>query len=71
MGSAVNRGLSEATKWRRSSFCDGGACVEVAYAGNDMIAVRDSRDPAGAVTFGRSEWRNFVTKVKNGGYDIA
>ncbi|MFC8849287.1 MULTISPECIES: DUF397 domain-containing protein [unclassified Micromonospora] len=53
--------------WRKSTRSSGGGnndCVEVADAG-DAIAVRDSKDPAGAVlAFSRAAWHAFVEGAK-------
>lgn len=51
------------------SACDEGAgCVEVAKV--DLVAVRDSKDPAGPVLlFTRAEWIDFVAGVKAGEFD--
>ncbi|NJP33207.1 DUF397 domain-containing protein [Micromonospora thermarum] len=49
--------------WRKStrSNANGGACVEVADNLPDVIAVRDSKDPAGPVlAFTPASWRSFV-----------
>jgi predicted secreted Zn-dependent protease len=57
--------------WRKSSFSDmsGGNCVEVAFVG-DMIAVRDSKDPAGPVLgYTRAEWDAFIGGVRDGEFD--
>jgi hypothetical protein len=52
-----------AQPWRKSSYSGGsGECVEVASASD--IHVRDTKDRAsGALTFGASQWRAFLTRV--------
>jgi hypothetical protein len=52
--------------WRASSYSNnGGACIQVAYAGAEVIAVRDSKDPAGPVlTFTPGLWMAFTRTVK-------
>ncbi|MEU4530196.1 DUF397 domain-containing protein [Micromonospora ureilytica] len=50
-------------RWRRSirSGPDGGNCVEVAANLPGLVAVRDSKDPAGPVlVFPPDAWRTFV-----------
>lgn len=48
-----------AADWEKSSYCEGGACVEIARGGH--VLVRDSKDPAGPVLeFSTPEWRAFV-----------
>jgi hypothetical protein len=50
-------------KWRKSSWSsgDGGQCVEVASNLPGVIAVRDSKNPAGpALVFSPAEWRLFM-----------
>ena len=52
--------------WRKSSYSggNGGGCVEVAPAGND-IAVRDSKDPGGPqLQFTAGDWRAFLARIK-------
>ncbi|MCO1598343.1 DUF397 domain-containing protein [Micromonospora sp. RHAY321] len=49
--------------WRKASRSNsnGGACVEVADNLPGVVAVRDSKDPAGpALTFTPASWRAFV-----------
>ncbi|MFA1551608.1 DUF397 domain-containing protein [Actinomadura chokoriensis] len=58
--------------WRKSSHSgsSGGECVEVALLvkGN---AVRDSKDPAGAVlALERDAWAAIVSQIKQGAYDL-
>ncbi|MCZ7436021.1 DUF397 domain-containing protein [Micromonospora sp. WMMC241] len=53
-------------RWRKSSRSNGqgGACVEVADGRPGVIAVRDSKDPAGPVlAFAPDAWRAFVAGV--------
>jgi hypothetical protein len=60
--------------WRKSSYSgdNGGACVEVARNLPGIIAVRDSKDPAGQVlAFTPGEWRAFVAGVRDGEFDLA
>jgi hypothetical protein len=59
--------LSEAI-WIKSSRSNGQAnCVEVAGNLPGVVAVRDSKDPGGAVlVFTGAEWREFVAKVRGG-----
>jgi hypothetical protein len=54
--------------WRKSAYSGGATnCVEVAGNLPAIVAVRDSRDPAGpALTFGRRAWDAFTGQVKNG-----
>ncbi|GIJ25666.1 hypothetical protein Vqi01_08280 [Micromonospora qiuiae] len=50
-------------RWRKSTRSNGsgGACVEVADNLSGLVAVRDSKDPAGPVlAFGPAAWRAFV-----------
>ncbi|TCC00378.1 DUF397 domain-containing protein [Micromonospora zingiberis] len=55
-------------RWRKSSYSNEGACVEVADGGPGFVGVRDSKDVAGpALSFGPSAWRSFVESVKHDG----
>jgi hypothetical protein len=58
--------------WRKSthSGTNGGNCVEVAELPDGGRAVRDSKDPQGAVlSFTRSEWQAFIAGVRDGEFD--
>lgn len=57
-------------KWRKSSKCDTGTCVEMAVTVEGSVAVRDSKDPDGPVLrFTQSEWRGFMGVIRGNGYD--
>jgi hypothetical protein len=50
--------------WRKASY-SGGNCVEVARHLPGVVAVRDSKNPAGpALVFSRDEWAAFTASVK-------
>ena len=53
--------------WRKASYSgdNGGNCVEVARNLPGVVAVRDSKDPAGPVlTFSRGDWAAFTAAIK-------
>jgi hypothetical protein len=56
--------------WQKAAgSVNAGACVEVAPAVG-MVAVRDSKNPNGAVLFYTpEEWRAFLDGVKSGEFD--
>ena len=52
-------------EWRKSSFSstNGGECVEVA-AGAPCVAIRDSKNPGGAVvTINRAHFEDFINSL--------
>jgi hypothetical protein len=54
--------------WRKASRSgnNGGNCVEVARNLPGVIAVRDSKDPAGPVLrFSRGDWAAFVAGIRD------
>jgi hypothetical protein len=60
--------LSGAT-WRKATYStgNGGNCVEVASNLPGVVAVRDSKDPAGpALLFAPATWATFCADVKGG-----
>jgi hypothetical protein len=60
--------------WRKSSRSggNGGACVEVAGNLPRIIAVRDSKDPAGpALVMTPGDWQAFTDQVKAGRCHLA
>ncbi|MFF0517949.1 DUF397 domain-containing protein [Actinomadura nitritigenes] len=65
--------VEAAPAWRKSSRSSGGEgqCVEVA-AGERRVAVRDSKDPDGAVlAVAPSGWASLLADVKAGSLDLA
>jgi hypothetical protein len=59
-------------KFRVSSFCSFGNCVEVGRTDNGAVLVRDSKDRAQqALAFTDEEWSAFVAGVKAGAFDFA
>jgi hypothetical protein len=58
--------------WRKSSFSgtNGGNCVEVARNLPGIVAVRDSKEPAGpALTFTAGQWRSFLAGAGAGDFE--
>jgi hypothetical protein len=63
----MERDLTRAA-WRKASYSgdNGGACVEVARNLPGVVAVRDSKDPAGpALVFSQDEWAAFMAAIKD------
>lgn len=57
-------------RWRKSSYSDSGACVEVAAVAEDMIAVRNSNQPQiRTLRFATNTLRAWVDGVKVGEFD--
>ncbi|MGH3345084.1 MAG: DUF397 domain-containing protein [Carbonactinosporaceae bacterium] len=60
--------------WRTSSFSGNqGNCVEVAVPARPdrPVALRDSKDPHGAVlACTPAAWRSFTAAIRRGGYDL-
>jgi hypothetical protein len=56
--------------WRKARLSvNNGECVELARA-DSMVAIRDSKDPAGPVLmYSRAEWHAFLDGAKNGEFD--
>jgi hypothetical protein len=56
--------------WRTSSYCESGACIEVAVL-DDRIRVRHSVDiDGGDLIFSRDEWQAFLDGVRAGDFDL-
>jgi hypothetical protein len=62
-------GLRAKLPWRRSSTCEGGACIEVT-ATEDAVMVRSSARPDEVlVAVSHARWREFLTRLKTGTFD--
>ncbi|WP_327111714.1 DUF397 domain-containing protein [Nocardia sp. NBC_01730] len=66
----MNVDLSGA-QWFKSTRSGGAKeCVEVAFLDEDMVGVRDSKNPTGpALVFTPDEWAAFTTGVVDGEFD--
>jgi uncharacterized protein DUF397 len=65
----ANNTLTSAV-WRKSSKSKDGECVEVAQV-DDLVGVRDSKDPDGPVLrFTAEAFRDFVSDIKRGAFDL-
>jgi hypothetical protein len=67
----VREDRPDASPWVKSSLSMGnGKCVEVAGLSRDLICVRDSKNPEGAVLgFTAAEWNAFVASVRKREFD--
>jgi len=68
VGGQMAGGPSGELVWYRAE-CEGGACVEVADAG-DAVILRSSANPDDAsVALSRAEWEGFLVGAKDGVFD--
>lgn len=55
--------------WSTAAACGAHECVEVAPTGSG-VAIRDSKDPEGAILrYSKDEWNTFLSGAKNGDFD--
>jgi len=67
---SADKNFTEELDFRTSSFCNNGACVEIAFT-EDSVVVRDSKNPqAQTLSYTTGEWRDFVAGVKSGEFDV-
>jgi Domain of unknown function (DUF397) len=59
--------------WKKSSYsAANGDCIEVATTRDEIIAVRDSKDPKGPVlSFAKESWASFVAAAQQGAFPAA
>ncbi len=64
---------SKFTNWRKSRRSDAGDnCVEIAFAADGAVGMRDSKNPTGPVlTFTTAEWEAFTGGLRDGEFDIS
>ena len=73
MTPSVGHPLIEESLWRTSTRSgEGGQCVQVAHvAEQQLVAVRDSKNPAGGtLCFDREAFAGFVEGIKAGDFDL-
>lgn len=63
--------LSKFANWFKSSYSDGASnCVEVAFADDGTVGLRDSKNRKGPVLeFNRGEWSAFIEGVQSGEFE--
>lgn len=60
---------SDDLNWHSAAACGSGACVEVAYVGDEVL-VRDGKDPSGPVLrYSLGEWVAFAEGVRLGEFE--
>lgn len=63
--------LLQAHWFTSSCSASNGNCVEVAFAGGGLVAVRDSKDRSGpAFVFSGADWDKFTTGLIAGVFDL-
>jgi hypothetical protein len=63
-------GVGASPSWRKATFSNDVACVEVADLGNRRIGVRDSKDPSGeTLVLADEEFAAWIQQIKTGTYD--
>jgi hypothetical protein len=61
---------SVAAGWRKSSRCEGGHCVEVAFR-DGGVAMRNSTVPDLQLQLSVDAWRSLVAGLRAGEFDIS
>lgn len=53
--------------WKKSSRCDSVTCVEVNFVNQELVIVRDSKNPNGNIlTIVPNVWMDFIASLKDG-----
>ncbi|BCY12467.1 DUF397 domain-containing protein [Actinoplanes sp. L3-i22] len=52
--------------WRRSSYCEASACLEIAFDGDDVL-IRNTERPDEVIVATRGEWRGLVAGIRDAG----
>lgn len=59
-------------EWIRSTKCDGGTCIEVAFdpgSDSEYAGIRTTSMPTEVIWVSRDEWKAFVAGVEAGEFD--
>ncbi len=57
-------------EFKKSSYCDKGkCCVEVAIEEN-MVFIKNSKNPNRIIQYSSQEWKDFIEGVKNNEFNI-
>lgn len=56
---------SSGQTWRKSSRCDSGSCLEVAWR-TDGVAVRDNTILGAYLTFDQASWQGLLRDLRGG-----
>jgi Domain of unknown function (DUF397) len=57
--------VNDLADWRSSRSCEGGACVEIAAVGPDVL-IRNSGQPGGArLSMSHTRWEALLTDLKS------
>lgn len=58
------------TDWKRSSYCDGGHCLEIKEAGENVMAIRNNVVPGEVIYVARPDFAAFIEGIKAGEFDL-
>jgi hypothetical protein len=63
--------LSKFANWFKSSYSDGASnCVEVAFADDGTVGLRDSKNRKGPILeFNPGKWATFIGEVQSGQFE--
>lgn len=58
------------TDWKRSSYCEGGHCLEIREASGDVVAIRNNVVPGEVIFVAKLDFTAFIEGVKAGEFDL-
>ncbi len=64
------RAAERQPRWKKSSRCESGACVEVRETDDGGVALRNSAAPHRVLVFSAEEWGRFLAALKGGEFDL-
>jgi hypothetical protein len=56
---------SQQNTWRKSTYCQGGECIEVSRRDGEIL-MRSSRSPADVIRLTNAEWSAFIAGASAG-----